>query len=106
MDGGSRIFGASERDTLLAEEPMGAEQVLRPFIGGDEIINGAARWLLLFHKASVRVIRASLNFRMRVAAVRKFLEESGGPLPLSLAAILPAATSQLFTQHCSLSVPM
>lgn len=85
VDGGNLIFGPAERATLLAEEPL-AEQVLRPFIGGHEFINGAARWLLHLQGASASVIRASPALRGRVAAVRRFREECGGPLALSLAA--------------------
>jgi len=85
VDGGNLILGPAERAILLAEEPM-SEQVLRPFIGGHEFINGAARWLLHLQGASASVIRASPTFRGRIAAVRRFREESGGPLALSLAA--------------------
>jgi len=84
VDGGNLIFGPAERSALLAEEPM-AEQVLRPFVGGHEFINGVPRWLLHLQGASASLIRGSSVLRARVAAVRRFREESGGLLARALA---------------------
>ncbi|WP_068083711.1 class I SAM-dependent DNA methyltransferase [Novosphingobium rosa] len=84
VDGGHLVLGPAERAELLAEEPM-ADQALRPFIGGHEFINGADRWILHLQAMSASAIRQSPALRGRAAAVRRFRQESGGTLALSLA---------------------
>ena len=44
-DGGNLVLSEKERAYLLAREP-GAEKWLRPFIGGEELLNGGKRWCL------------------------------------------------------------
>jgi len=84
VDGGHLILDANERARLLGKEPE-AEALLRPFLGGHEFINGAARWLLHAQAATPQMLRSLPAVRARIAAVRRFREQSGGSLALSLA---------------------
>ena len=51
VDGGHYILSREQREALLAEEPNAAD-LLRPFIGGREFINGIERWLIFPTAAS------------------------------------------------------
>ncbi|HEX6374875.1 MAG TPA: DNA methyltransferase, partial [Allosphingosinicella sp.] len=84
VDGGHLIYNGVERRRLLAEEP-GAEALLRPFVGGQEFINGIPRWLLHAQAASPSVLRSMPVVRKQIAAVRKYREEEGGALARALA---------------------
>lgn len=67
-DGGNLILKDSEREALLATEPN-AEKWLRPFIGGDELINGNARWCLWLKDAKAADIANMPSIAKRLKAV-------------------------------------
>ena len=69
-DGGNLILDDAERAELIADEP-GAAAFLRPYIGGDELINGNHRWCLWLKNASPQELSALPRVRERVAHVRE-----------------------------------
>ena len=84
VDGGHYIFDRAERDDLLEREP-GAADLLRPFVGGREYINGLERWLLYVAAASPARLRSLPGVMDRIRAVRAFRTNKGGRLARSLA---------------------
>jgi hypothetical protein len=71
IDGGNYIFERDERDAFLAAEP-GAAKYMRPFIGSEEFINGAMRWILYLAEAHPNELRNLPLVMARVNAVKKF----------------------------------
>lgn len=69
-DGGHLILSSAERDALLRAEP-GVAQWLRPYIGGEELINGGQRWCLWLKNADPGQLRASPGVMERIARVRE-----------------------------------
>ncbi len=84
VDGGHYILSASERGDLLEREPE-AEPLVRPYIGGQEFINGDGRWLILASGASPGQLRSLPLIRERIAAVRAYRLNSAGKLARTLA---------------------
>ncbi|MBO9502829.1 class I SAM-dependent DNA methyltransferase [Brevundimonas sp. A19_0] len=79
IDGGFYIFTDAEKAEFVAIEPK-AEPFLRPFIGGQEFINGSPRWLLVVSDAPASEIRALPEVAKRIRAVRELRERSkSGP---------------------------
>jgi hypothetical protein len=85
VDGGHYIFDDAERAAFLAAEP-GAANIMRPFIGGREHINGESRWILYPAGLSPDGLRRLPKVMERVSAVRNYREKEGGPLGRALAA--------------------
>ncbi|MEN5170367.1 DNA methyltransferase [Brevundimonas pondensis] len=85
VDGGHYIFDRDEREAFLAVEPDAVE-IMRPFVGGREHINGAERWILYPDGASAQSLRQLPYVRERIARVRHHRESEGGPLGRALAA--------------------
>lgn len=71
IDGGYLIFDASERQQMIASEPVAAE-LLRPFIGAEEYINDGHRWILALQGDPLAEMHASPTIRARLAKVRDF----------------------------------
>jgi hypothetical protein len=69
-DGGNLLLTGKEKATLLAEEPDAAKW-LRPFVGGEELINGGDRWCLWLKDASPTEIRSHPRIMERIAKVRE-----------------------------------
>jgi len=69
-DGGHLILSEKDRDELLAKEPE-AERWLRPFIGGEELLNGGRRWCLWLKGISLSEMRSLPLIRERVEKVRQ-----------------------------------
>ncbi len=68
-DGGNLILSDAERASLVADEPL-AEQWLKPYVGGEELINGGHRWCLWLKDADPSQLRQCPQVIARVAAVR------------------------------------
>ena len=85
VDGGHYILSRDEKETFLLEEPDAAD-LLRPFIGGREFINGAERWLLFLSAVSPSRLRTLPSVMRRIRNVRDFRERRAGKLARSLAA--------------------
>ncbi|MDE0280753.1 MAG: class I SAM-dependent DNA methyltransferase [Gammaproteobacteria bacterium] len=84
VDGGHYILDQAERDRLLDRYP-GAADLVRPFVGGREYINGFERWLLCVTGVSPSVLRAMPHVMDRIRSVRAFRQSDGGNLARSLA---------------------
>ncbi|QDA57689.1 DNA methyltransferase [Thermomonas aquatica] len=71
-DGGHLILDPEEREDLLAQDPIAAEWV-KPFIGGEELINGSMRyclWLKDCPPSALRKMPAVLDRLEKVKAAR------------------------------------
>ncbi|MXY38415.1 MAG: hypothetical protein F4Y62_01230 [Rhodospirillaceae bacterium] len=84
VDNGHYIFDADERGAFIAREPRAAE-ILRPFVGGQEYINGRQRWLLHVSDESPATLRSLPAVMERIGAVRRYREKEAGRLGRSLA---------------------
>jgi hypothetical protein len=71
LDDGRYTLDESTYKELLASEPM-ASQFLRPFVGGEELINGGQRWCLWLKDAPPAALKAMPAVMDRVEAVRKW----------------------------------
>jgi hypothetical protein len=78
IDAGHYIFSRDERIAFLREEPD-AKGYMRPFVGTDEFLYGLERWILYLDGASPADIRSMPAVKERIAAVRKFRQESRSP---------------------------
>jgi hypothetical protein len=70
-DGGHFILSGKEREELLAREP-GAASWIRPYMGGQELINGGERWCLWLINISPSELRQLPEVMKRVESVRRF----------------------------------
>ncbi|MCA3447509.1 MAG: class I SAM-dependent DNA methyltransferase [Rhodobacter sp.] len=75
IDGGNYIFSKQEREAFLALEPQ-AEQVMRPFVGAEEFLNGSERWILALQDVPSRELAHMPNVRERMRLVRAFRSKS------------------------------
>jgi len=71
IDGGYFIFNADERTAFLAKQPDAAD-LLRPFVGSEEYINGTERWILLLDGVPPERIRRLREVYARVQLVRRY----------------------------------
>ena len=79
VDGGHYILNQEEKEDFLAKEPDAAD-LLRPFIGGREFINGEERWLLFPALASPSRLRTLPGVILRIRKVKDFREHRAGKL--------------------------
>ena len=84
VDNGHYIFDADERRAFIAREPRAAG-LLRPFVGGQEYINGRERWILHVSDESPATLRSLPAVMERIGAVRRYREKEAGRLGRSLA---------------------
>jgi hypothetical protein len=70
-DGGHLILTEAEKTGLLAVEPQ-AEKWLRPYIGGEELINGSIRWCLWLKGISPAELKAMPHVMRRLDDVQKW----------------------------------
>lgn len=87
-DGGFLLLDAKERQAFLAAEPA-ARDLLRRFVGSDDLINGIERWCLWLADAPPAAWRDLPEVRRRVEAVRDFRKKSSAA-PTRKAAATPA----------------
>jgi type I restriction-modification system DNA methylase subunit len=69
-DGGHLLLTSEEKAELVAAEPDAA-QLIRPFVGAEEFINGQERWCLWLVEANAATLRRLPRVRERIEAVRK-----------------------------------
>ena len=84
VDSGYYILDRAERENFITQEPQAAD-LLRPFVGGREYINGIERWLLHVSGVSPSVLRSLPVVMKRIRLVREFRVNHGGKLAKSLA---------------------
>ncbi len=75
IDGGHLILDDTERVSLLRNHPE-AGDLIRPFVGADEFINGGSRWILALQHAPPELLRRIPPIAQRVAAVRAYRLDS------------------------------
>lgn len=85
VDGGHYILTPEEKDSLVLGCPASAP-IIRPYIGGRELINGGGRWIIYPGGADPTALRAMPPIMERVQAVRAHREQVDGRLANSLAA--------------------
>jgi hypothetical protein len=86
VDGGHYIFDGAQKTEFLASEP-GAASIMRPFIGGRELINSETRWILYPDGIPTQELRKLPSVMNRIARVRTYREESAGNLANELASM-------------------
>ena len=69
-DGGNLVLTRQQRDELAEAEPF-AERWLRPYLGGEELINGGDRWCLWLRDADPSELRQCPRVLARVQLVRE-----------------------------------
>ena len=79
IDNGSYIFDQHQRRDFLNREPQ-ASNLMRPFVGAREFLQGGARWILALHNTNPSELAQLPHVRDRVAAVRTYRHSSkSGP---------------------------
>lgn len=68
-DGGCLILAAEDRAELIARDPL-AEKWIRPYMGGEDFINGKSRWCLWLKDAAPSELRKCPAVLERVEGVR------------------------------------
>lgn len=76
LDDGNYTLDRAARDAVLSDGP-GAEKYLRPFIGGQELLNSGERWCLWLKDANIQEIRQLPETLKRIEAVRQWRLKSG-----------------------------
>ena len=84
IDDGRYIFDKQQRAEFLAEEP-GAEQLLRPFVGAREFLQGGSRWILALQDVSPKTLKTLPHVRERMSAVRDYRSKSKRKSTLAIA---------------------
>lgn len=85
VDGGHLIVDSTERDKIVIAYPDAAP-FIRPYIGGEELLNGGDRWIICVQQASPRQMQRWSLIRKRIEAVRTYrLSPESGLLSKSLA---------------------
>ncbi|MYA91058.1 MAG: class I SAM-dependent DNA methyltransferase, partial [Synechococcus sp. SB0663_bin_10] len=84
VDGGHYILGEKERAELLTREP-GVSELIRPFIGAAEYINGRKRWILHVSGQPPSLLRSLPAVIERIRAVKQYRANKAGKLGRSLA---------------------
>jgi hypothetical protein len=90
-DGGNLILTDDERKSLIEVHPN-LEEVIRPFVGGREFLNGGSRWCLWFNGADMsRYVYPEIRARLKAVSAAR------GKSPTK-SVREAAATPMLFTQ--------
>lgn len=74
-DGGNLILTPEEKDLFIKKEPI-TKKYIRPYIGAKEFINGTKKYCLWLKDAALSEITKSKLILKRLAAVKKFRENS------------------------------
>jgi hypothetical protein len=75
IDYGQFVLDAAARTLLLAEEPDAAEYI-KPYVAGDDFINGGRRWVLSLRDIDPARLRAMPAILARVQIVRELRSKS------------------------------
>lgn len=71
IDGGYLIFNDDEASEFICNEPD-AVDLMRPFLGGTEFINGRGRWLLVCDGVSPSRLRSLPNIMAQLDLVKRY----------------------------------
>ena len=75
IDSGHYIFNIEQRSVFLEAEPE-ARELLRPFVGAREFLQGGARWILALHGVAPNILANMPQVQDRIAAVRQYRQSS------------------------------
>ena len=92
VDDGHFVLDAAERADLLRDYPK-ISQYIRPFIGGEEFLNGGERWVLWLTNANPTDLRGCPPVMERIERVRAFRSASKKGPTVALA-LTPAAVGE------------
>ena len=84
IDDGHLILEKEDVDELLAENPANAEMI-REYLGGQELLKNKKRWCLWLKDISPEKIKKSKIIMERIKAVAEFRRQSTRPQTLALA---------------------
>ena len=84
VDDGYYILDRPARDELIGREPRAAE-LIRPFVGGYEFLNGVERWILVPAAAEPAAVRVMPEVMSRIRSVRDYRSKRAGSLGKALA---------------------
>jgi len=85
VDGGHLIVDSFERTRIVTAHPDTAP-FIRPYIGGEELLNGGDRWIICVQQASPQQLQRWSMIRKRIESVRHYrLGPESGLLSKSLA---------------------
>ena len=84
IDDGHYLFTPEQKADFIADEP-GSAPFFRRWLGSEEFLNGIERWCLLLKDVSPKELDQLPHCLQRVAAVRKYREESGSAPTIALA---------------------
>lgn len=84
IDKGQLVVSASDAANLRSKDAVAAA-LLRPYLGGEEVLHGGERYCLWLPDAEPKVLRASSFVMNRIEAVRRFRSESGRTATQALA---------------------
>ena len=85
LDDGHLLLSSAERLALLTECPEAAPFV-RPFVGGEEFLNGGQRFCLWLRASPPTLLRNCATIREKVEATRVYRQSSGRETTQKLAA--------------------
>ena len=91
-DGGHLLFDEEEKDAFVKAEPL-ASNYIRPYVGGEELINGDWRWCLWLKDASPIALAKMTLVKKRLKLVAAARESSPTPA-VKLLAKQPALFAQ------------
>ena len=75
IDSGSLILSSEDAQKIAQECPK-MTHFIRPFMGGEEFLNGSKRFCLWLKDAAPEDVRACVSVRIRIESVRMFRENS------------------------------
>lgn len=104
IDDGNYIFDESSKTAFLEKQPD-AKDLLRPFVGAVEFINGSQRWILALHNLSPDRLRAMPEVQKRVAAVKAFRLASKSAPTRAIAATATHYHINLLPERSFLLIP-
>lgn len=92
LDDGHYTLDVQGRALVLADGPK-ADRYIRPFIGGQELLHGEARWCLWLKDLDAKQLKAMPEIRRRIEAVRRWRSKSNRATTARL-----ASTPEIFAE--------
>ena len=71
VDGGYFIMSGQERESFISDEP-GAQDLIRPYVGSHEHLNGGDRWIICVHDISPSKLRTLPKTMAAIESVKKY----------------------------------
>ena len=84
LDDGHFTLDEEARASILADG-KDAAAFIRPFVGGQELLNAQPRWCLWLHEVEPEAINSFAEIKRRVAAVKQWRTKSSRPTTVKLA---------------------